>query len=112
MEIESSLLGPEINEIIGRGTRNIIEVTHTVILHTKDSDIELSKVVLPAPLGPTRKTNSPLSISILILDNAIEPLSYNFETFFICINLNIPPLTNSKLLHDFISLDIFSKKPF
>ena len=44
MEIESSLLGPEINEIIGRGTRNIIEVTHTVILHTKDNDIELDKV--------------------------------------------------------------------
>lgn len=44
MEIESSLLGPEINEIIGRGTRNIIEVEHSIILHTVDKDIELDKV--------------------------------------------------------------------
>lgn len=44
MEIESSLLGPEINEIIGKGTTNIIEVTHTIIIHTVNNDIELSRV--------------------------------------------------------------------
>jgi hypothetical protein len=44
MEIESSLLGPEINDIIGKGTKNIIEIEHTVVLHTVDKDIELDMV--------------------------------------------------------------------
>src|SRR6202795_4864215 len=38
-------------------------------------------VVLPDPDGPTRKTNSPLSMSIDTSRSAIEPLLYVFVTF-------------------------------
>src|SRR5580704_1111419 len=38
-------------------------------------------VVFPEPDGPTRKTNSPFSISIDTSRNAIEPLLYVLVTF-------------------------------
>lgn len=45
MEIESSLLGPEINQIIGKKETNSNSIEHEVIIHTVDNEIIITRLI-------------------------------------------------------------------